>query len=382
MSSSSPVSGCGSSSMRLTARGFLEKQGDDFRGTSSVSDEGPQCNVRTATPAAKRPNNQGALRPHGTSSLGSGDSSGAWRSTIEDRFGDMVESDYDDVLSDKHFMARGKLLIICPQESDDGSVSSSSYADSSDVDELSSLRDELRVGLSVKRLETQLKALRVSQTPSSGSTSFNKIPSLNIAGAGAGLGYATGQAMRLSDLHFCTFLVDPLPDRATILLASLEMCSALRCKHSEITNYPFAKLHRRRLDHEIIRKFVLKCRSRQKYLEMSDSSTNPSGDTSITLVTEVNRFDDPSQTLEVLLHGVALPMSERLYLLFFAADLSQAAPPLRRRLEVLRVDAPGDGGDSEELTRQREVVTMVVSQLINRLQEEGFAEAQLLQVIQ
>ncbi|EER19466.1 hypothetical protein Pmar_PMAR012447 [Perkinsus marinus ATCC 50983] len=363
MSSSSPVSGCGSSSMRLTARGFLEKQGDDFRGTSSVSDEGPQCNVRTATPAAKRPNNQGALRPHGTSSLGSGDSSGAWRSTIEDRFGDMVESDYDD-------------------ESDDGSVSSSSYADSSDVDELSSLRDELRVGLSVKRLETQLKALRVSQTPSSGSTSFNKIPSLNIAGAGAGLGYATGQAMRLSDLHFCTFLVDPLPDRATILLASLEMCSALRCKHSEITNYPFAKLHRRRLDHEIIRKFVLKCRSRQKYLEMSDSSTNPSGDTSITLVTEVNRFDDPSQTLEVLLHGVALPMSERLYLLFFAADLSQAAPPLRRRLEVLRVDAPGDGGDSEELTRQREVVTMVVSQLINRLQEEGFAEAQLLQVIQ
>lgn len=46
-------------------------------------------------------------------------------------------------------MARGKLLIIYPQESDDGSVSSSSYADSSDVDELSSLRDELRVGLSV-----------------------------------------------------------------------------------------------------------------------------------------------------------------------------------------------------------------------------------------
>lgn len=62
--------------MRLTARGFLEKQGDDFRGggwsgmwwatvgvslgTSSVSDEGPQCNVRTATAAAKRPNNQGA----------------------------------------------------------------------------------------------------------------------------------------------------------------------------------------------------------------------------------------------------------------------------------------------------------------------------------
>ncbi|KAF4738229.1 hypothetical protein FOZ62_014059, partial [Perkinsus olseni] len=136
----------------------------------------------------------------------------------------------------------------------------------------------------VKRLETQLKALRVSQTPSSGSTSFNKIPSLNIAGAGAGLGYNAGQAMRLSDLHFCTFLVDPLPDRATILLASLEMCSALRCNYSEITNYPFAKLHRRRLDHEIIRKFVLKCRSRQKYLEMSDSSTNPSGDTSITLV--------------------------------------------------------------------------------------------------
>ncbi|KAF4738228.1 hypothetical protein FOZ62_014059, partial [Perkinsus olseni] len=211
----------------------------------------------------------------------------------------------------------------------------------------------------VKRLETQLKALRVSQTPSSGSTSFNKIPSLNIAGAGAGLGYNAGQAMRLSDLHFCTFLVDPLPDRATILLASLEMCSALRCNYSEITNYPFAKLHRRRLDHEIIRKFVLKCRSRQKYLEMSDSSTNPSGDTSITLVTEVNRFDDPTQTLEVLLHGVALPMSERLYLLFFAADLSQAAPPLRRRLEVLRVDAPGDGADSAELARQREVVTMV-----------------------
>mmetsp|Transcript_6834 Transcript_6834/g.5624 ORF Transcript_6834/g.5624 Transcript_6834/m.5624 type:complete len:147 (+) Transcript_6834:152-592(+) len=143
--------------------------------------------------------------------------------------------------------------------------------------------------------------------------------------------------------------------------------------------------HRRRLDHEIIRKFVLKCRSRQKYLEMSDSSTNPSGDTSITLVTEVNRFDDPSQTLEVLLHGVAMPMSERLYLLFFAADLSQAAPPLRRRLEVLRVDDDEEGGgaaDSEELARQREVVTMVVTQLINRLQEEGFAEAQLLQVIQ
>mmetsp|Transcript_6836 Transcript_6836/g.5626 ORF Transcript_6836/g.5626 Transcript_6836/m.5626 type:complete len:150 (+) Transcript_6836:152-601(+) len=146
--------------------------------------------------------------------------------------------------------------------------------------------------------------------------------------------------------------------------------------------------HRRRLDHEIIRKFVLKCRSRQKYLEMSDSSTNPSGDTSITLVTEVNRFDDPSQTLEVLLHGVAMPMSERLYLLFFAADLSQAALPLRRRLEVLRVDDDdeGEGGekgnDKEELARQREVVTMVVTQLINRLQEEGFAEAQLLQVIQ
>ncbi|KAF4735064.1 hypothetical protein FOZ62_016833, partial [Perkinsus olseni] len=141
MSSSSPVSGCGSSSMRLTARGFLEKQGDDFRGASSATDEGPQCNVRTATPAAKRPNNQGALRPHGTSSLGSGDGSGAWRSTVEDRFGDMADSDDDD-------------------ESDSGSVSSSSYADSSDVDELSSLRDELRVGLSVKRLETQLKALR------------------------------------------------------------------------------------------------------------------------------------------------------------------------------------------------------------------------------